>query len=69
MATRNVCSKRVRVVAGLHLRGLPSRAGIEFTVPIGSDAHILELAFEVDVRDSVRVRRAEREHGPPSAGN
>jgi hypothetical protein len=64
-----VCSKRVRVVAGLHLRGLPSRAGIEFTVPIGSDAHILELVFEVDVRDSVRVRRAEREQGPPSAGN
>ncbi|WP_240126100.1 DUF7009 family protein [Thermomonas alba] len=46
---------------------LPSRKGVELRFPAdGADERTLEVEFEVDVRDSVRVRRGV-DPGPGSA--
>lgn len=38
-----------------YVQRLPCRDGVDFVLPVGTDT-TLELAFEVDVRDSIRHR-------------
>lgn len=40
-----------------HAARLPTREGLRFALPTGTDSDPLELLFDVDVRDSVRRRR------------
>ncbi|WP_130618411.1 DUF7009 family protein [Dyella amyloliquefaciens] len=41
-----------------HAARLPTREGLTFNLPTGSGDDVLELLFDVDVRDSVRQRRS-----------
>ncbi len=43
-----------------HAARLPTREGLRFLMPTGTDSDPLELLFDVDVRDSVRRRREPR---------
>ncbi len=44
-----------------HAARLPTREGLRFLLPTGTDSDPLELLFDVDVRDSVRRRRGQSE--------
>jgi len=41
-----------------HAARLPTREGLTFNLPTGHGDDVLELLFDVDVRDSVRQRRS-----------
>lgn len=47
---------------------LPCRDGMEFELPVG-DGEVLQVSFEVDVRDSVRSRGLGRRKSPPEGGD
>ena len=41
-----------------HASRLPTREGLTFALPTAESGEVLELLFDVDVRDSVRQRRS-----------
>lgn len=56
-----------RALLQAYVARLPSRKGMQLRFPAdGADERAVEVEFEVDVRDSVRVRRAV-DPGPGSA--
>jgi len=48
-----------------HAARLPTREGLRFALPGKGDGDMLELLFDVDVRDSVRRRRQSPIAGAP----